>query len=280
MSINSLDTECKLAILCQASTTDVTRKGLKGEDVESVHLSPTEILQCRQILGKSEEFISKQGSEADGLRGKIKKREKELVAPKKRSSSTVELIKQTEELIKQTAELTKQTVELAKRNVKLTKQTVELAKQIEELTKRMDKCDALVKAFDLIKLFRQYDLKHVDWNTVTDEFVSTVKEPYDDGDIDTNEFKRRKHIFDSKYGYCTAATGPPLSELIAITQERHQDEDYCYLMTIGDQRRFIDECDEFFSNSMAPQYISETCLSLLCRMKELKNSNALVRQCM
>lgn len=131
---------------------------------------------------------------------------------------------------------------------------------------------ALVMAFDLIKLFRSYDLSMYNWNDVTDEYKS-INDKWENDFMSEADFDRYIRAFNVTYS--TPPNIPPLSDIIGLRQNRHAIAHSGQIKTIVKQRNFIDECQLFFTSNDISESISGVCIPILEKMSDLKRSGSL-----
>ena len=139
-----------------------------------------------------------------------------------------------------------------------------------ETTRR--NASALVMAFDLIKLFRSYDLSMYNWNDVTDEYKS-INDKWENDLMSEADFDRYIRAFNVTYP--TPPNIPPLSDIIGLCQNRHATAHSGQIKTIVKQRNFIDECQLFFTSNDISESISGVCIPILEKMSDLKRSGSL-----
>ena len=131
---------------------------------------------------------------------------------------------------------------------------------------------ALVMAFDLIKLFRSYGLSMYDWNAVTVEYKS-INDRWENELMSADDLYRCIEVFNVTYP--TPPNIPPLSDIIGLCQDRHTVAHSGQIKTIVKQRKFLDECQLFFTSNDISESISEVCIPILEKMSDLKRSGAL-----
>jgi hypothetical protein len=139
-----------------------------------------------------------------------------------------------------------------------------------ETTRR--NASALVMAFDLIKLFRSYDLSMYDWNAVTNEYKS-INDRWENDLMSAADFDRFIEVFNVTYP--TPPNIPPLSDIIGLCQNRHAAAYSGQIKTIVKQRNFLDECQLYFASNDISESISGVCIPILEKMSDLKSSGAL-----
>ena len=139
-----------------------------------------------------------------------------------------------------------------------------------ETTRR--NASALVMAFDLIKLFRSYDLSMYNWNAVTEEYKS-INDGWENDLMSEADFDQ--YISDFNVAYPTPPNIPRLSDIIGLCQNRHAIAHSGQIKTIVKQRNFIDECQLYFTSNDISESISRVCLPIIEKMSNLKRSGAL-----
>ena len=139
-----------------------------------------------------------------------------------------------------------------------------------ETTRR--NASALVMAFDLIKLFRSYDLSMYDWNAVTNEYKS-INDRWENDLMSAADFDRCIQVFNVTYP--TPPNIPPLSDIIGLCQNRHAVAHSGQIKTIVKQRNFLDECQQYFESNDISESISGVCIPILEKMSDLKSSGGL-----
>ena len=139
-----------------------------------------------------------------------------------------------------------------------------------ETTRR--NASALVMAFDLIKLFRSYDLSMYNWNAVTEEYKS-INDGWENDLMSKADFDQ--YISDFNVTYPTPPNIPRLSDIIGLCQNRHAIAHSGQIKTIVKQRDFIDECQLYFTSNDISESISRVCLPIILKMSNLKRSGAL-----
>ena len=139
-----------------------------------------------------------------------------------------------------------------------------------ETTRR--NASALVMAFDLIKLFRSYDLSIYDWNAVTNEYKS-INDRWENDLMSAADFDRCIQVFNVTYP--TPPNIPPLSDIIGLCQNRHAVAHSGQIKTIVKQRNFLDECQQYFESNDISESISGVCIPILEKMSDLKSSGGL-----
>ncbi len=100
--------------------------------------------------------------------------------------------------------------------------------------------NALLKAFELITLYRAYYLSDINWGVITQEYAGIV-EQFENKEIQKDAMDVLIHTFDEKYPF-----NPKLSSLIDICRDRHDIAHSGNIKTILKQEKFIDECCKFF----------------------------------
>ena len=133
---------------------------------------------------------------------------------------------------------------------------------------------ALMKAFDLISLFRTYHLSKYDWNVVTSG-CNKIIDKVENRLIGTDEFDKSKATFNAKYPMPSET--PLLSDLIDLCQERHGAAHSGQIKTIVKQEKFLDECKEFFDTHRISDSTRDVCIPILQKMCALKIANQLRR---
>jgi hypothetical protein len=127
-------------------------------------------------------------------------------------------------------------------------------------------------AFDLIKLFRSYDLSMYNWNAVTEEYKS-INDGWENELMSEADFDQ--YISDFNVTYPTPPNIPRLSDIIGLCQNRHAIAHSGQIKTIVKQRNFIDECQLYFTSNDISESISRVCLPIIEKMSNLKRSGAL-----
>ena len=127
-------------------------------------------------------------------------------------------------------------------------------------------------AFDLIKLFRSYDLSMYDWNAVTNEYKS-INDRWENDLLSAADFDRCIEVFNVTYP--TPPNIPPLSDIIGLCQNRHAVAYSGQIRTIAKQRNFLEECQLYFTSNDISESISGVCIPILEKMSDLKRSGAL-----
>jgi hypothetical protein len=128
---------------------------------------------------------------------------------------------------------------------------------------------ALVKAFDLIKLFRTYHLSY-NWDSVTNEYKSD-KDKLDNRLISIHQFNQLKAGFNAKYPMPPET--PLLSDIIDLCQEHEAHSGQ--IKTIVKQEKFLDDCARYFETHRISDSTRQVCLPILHKMHALKSTGQL-----
>ena len=126
---------------------------------------------------------------------------------------------------------------------------------------------SLVKAFDLIKLFRSYHLTSYNWDAVTNEYKGQ-KDKLENRLISTYQFDQLKVTFNAKYPMPPET--PLLSDIIDLCQERHDEAHTGQIKTIVKQEKFLDDCVVYFETHRISDNTRQVCLPILQKMYALK----------
>ena len=211
-------------------------ESLSSTDGVTSHLSSDEIITGVKILEKLKKFICRQGGLMDDMRGTIRRLEANLETLQARFDAS--------EIRADAAERRADTWEMSAVNT-----------------------SALIKAFDLISLFRKYHLSQYNWNDVTKEY-KTITDNVENRLISTDDFYKSKALFNAKY--LTPSETPLLSDLIDLCQERHDTAHSGQIKTIVKQEKFLEECGEFFNAHQISDSTSKVCIPLLQKMRGMQ----------
>lgn len=206
---------------------------LTAADGVNSHLTPEELSTSALMVKKLKKFINKQGSEVDEMRGKIRRLE-------------VSISKEREE--REALQARYNTLEM---NVVNT--------------------SALVKAFDLIKLFRVYHLS-LNWDTVTNEYTNE-KDKLENRLISVHQFDQIKAEFNAKYPMPSET--PLLSDIIDVCHERHDEAHSGQIKTIVKQEKFLEDCAVYFQANPISESTQRVCIPILKKMDALKAAGKL-----
>ena len=132
-----------ITVIMQTKPAEITRemasgmidylvKTLTATDGITSHLSPEDLNNGVMMLKKLKKFINKQGSEVDEMRGIIRRLDASLAAEKAAREA--------------------------------------LQVRFDALEMNVVNTTALMKGFDLVKLFRSYHLSSYNWDAVTTEY--------------------------------------------------------------------------------------------------------------
>ena len=223
---------------------------MSSTDGVTSQLSSDEMNTGVKILEKLKKFYSRQGGLIDEMRGTIRRLEANLETLQARFDASV-----------MRADVAERRADAAERRA----DTWEMSAV---------NTSALTKEFDLISLFRKYNLSQYDWNYVTKEY-KTITDNVENRLISTDDFYKSKAIFNAKYP--TPSETPLLSDLIDLCQERHDAAHSGQIKTIVKQEKFLDECEEFFGAHRISDSTSKVCIPLLQKMRDLKIAQQLRR---
>ena len=126
---------------------------------------------------------------------------------------------------------------------------------------------SLVKACDLIKLFRSYHLTSYNWDAVTNEYTGQ-KDKLENRLISTYQFDQLKVTFNAKYPMPPET--PLLSDIIDLCQERHDEAHSGQIKTIVKQEKFLDDCVVYFETHRISDNTRQVCLPILQKMYAVK----------
>jgi hypothetical protein len=126
---------------------------------------------------------------------------------------------------------------------------------------------ALMKAFDLIKLFRTYHLSSFNWDAVTKEYKSE-KDKLENRVISISQFDQSTSVLNNKYPMPHET--PLLSDIIDLCQERHDEAHSGQIKTIVKQEKFLDDCVVYFETHRISDNTRQVCLPILQKMYALK----------
>ena len=208
---------------------DYLVKSLAATDGITLHLSPGQLNKGDTMLKKLKKFISKQGSEIDEMREKIRRLDANLSAEKGAREA--------------------------------------LQARFDALEMSAMNTSSLVKAFDLIKLFRSYHLTSYNWDAVTNEY-NGQKDKLENRLISTYQFDQIKVTFNAKYPMPPET--PLLSDIIDLCQERHDEAHSGQIKTIVKQEKFLDDCVVYFETHRISDNTRQVCLPILQKMYALK----------
>ena len=88
-----------------------------------------------------------------------------------------------------------------------------------------------------------------------------------------SQFDKFKADFNAKYPMLPEM--PPLSDIIDLSRERHEEAHSGPLKTIIKQETFLDECAVYFLSDRISHNLRQVCLPILQKMCELKNAGQL-----
>ena len=182
---------------------------------------------------KNMKFVNKQVSEVDEMRGKIR--------PLEASIST----------------------ERAERNA--------LQVRYNALEMSIVNTSALMKAFDLIKLFCAYHLS-LNWDSLTNEYTKE-KDKLENRLISVLQFNQIKTAFNAKYPMPPET--PLLSDIIDLCQERHDEAHSGQIKTIVKQEKFLDDFAEYLRTNPISESTKQVCFPILQKMYDLKAAGQL-----
>ena len=131
---------------------------------------------------------------------------------------------------------------------------------------------ALVKGFELIKLFRSYHLPSVNWDAVTNEY-KVEKDKMENRLIDTFQFEQFKAAFNATYPMPPET--PLLSDIIDLCQERHEEAHSGQIKTITKQEKYLNDCAVYFGTHHISESSRHVCLPILQKMFALKTAGQL-----
>ena len=229
---------------------DFLVESLSSTDGVTSHLSSDEMNTGVKILEELKKFYSRQGGLIDEMRGTIRRLEANLETLQARFDASV-----------MRADAAERRADAAERRADAAERRADTWEMSAVNT------SALIKAFDLITLFRKYHLSQYDWNDVTKEY-KTITDNVENRLISTDDFNKLKAIFNAKYP--TPSETPLLSDLIDLCQERHDAAHSGQIKTIVKQEKFLDECEEFFGAHRISDSTSKVCIPLLQKMRDLK----------
>jgi hypothetical protein len=239
------DGKMSITVILQTKPAEITRemasgmldylvKTLTATDGITSHLSPDDLKNGVIMLNKLKEFINKQGSEVDEMRGIIHRLDASLAAEKAAREA--------------------------------------LQVRFDALEMNVVNTTALVKGFDLIKLFRSYHLKSVNWDAATNEY-KVEKDKMENRLIDTLQFEQFKAAFNATYPMPPET--PLLSDIIDLCQERHEEAHSGQIKTITKQEKFLDDCAVYFESHRISESTRHVCLPILQKMFALKTAGQL-----
>ena len=131
---------------------------------------------------------------------------------------------------------------------------------------------ALMKGFDLVKLFRSYHLSSYNWDAVTTEYT-VEKDKLENRLIGTFQFEQFKAAFNAKHPMPPET--PLLSDIIDLCQERHEEAHSGQIKTIAKQEKFLDDCAVYFGTHRISESTRHVCLPILQKMFALKTAGQL-----
>ena len=213
---------------------DYLVKTLTATDGITSHLSPEDLKNGVIMLNKLKKFINKQGSEVDDMRGIIRRLDASLAAEK-----------------------------AAREALQLRFDALQV--RFDAVEMNVVNTTALVKGFDLIKLFRSYHLPSVNWDAVTNEY-KVEKDKMENRLIDTFQFEQFKAAFNATYPMPPET--PLLSDIIDLCQERHEEAH-------SKQEKFLDDCAVYFGTHRISESTRHVCLPILQKMFALKTAGQL-----
>jgi hypothetical protein len=223
------------------STTEEATDGI------TTHLSPSQLNKGDIMLKKLKKFISKQGSEFDEMRGKIRRLAANL---------------STEKGAREALQARFDALEMSAMNYSSALQI-----RINALEMSAVNTSSLVKAFDLIKLFRSYYLTSHNWNAVTNEYKGH-KDQLENRLIETYQFDQFMVTFNAKYPM--PPDTPLLSNIIDLCQERHDEAHSGQIKTIVKQEKFLEDCVVYFDTHPISDNTRQVCFPILKKMNDLK----------
>ena len=244
--------EKSILVILQTKPAEITRemalamidylvKSLATTDGITLHLSPDQLSKGETMLKKLKKFISKHGSEFDEMRGKIRRLDTNLSAEKGAREA-------------------------------LQARFHALQARFDALEMNAMNTSSLVKAFDLIKLFRSYHLTSYNWDAVTNEYKGQ-KDKLENRLISTYQFDQLKVTFNAKYPMPLET--PLLSDIIDLCQERHDEAHSGQIKTIVKQEKFLDDCVVYFETHRISDNTRQVCLPILQKMYALKTAGQL-----
>lgn len=239
--------EMNIMVILQTKPAEITRemalemidylvKSLAATDGIILHLSPSQLNKGDIMLKKLKKFISKQGSEFDEMRGKIRSLDANLSTEKRAREA-------------------------------LQARFDALQIRINALESSAVNTSSLVKAFDLIKLFRSYYLTSHNWNAVTNEYKGH-KDQLENRLIESYQFDQFMVTFNAKYPM--PPDTPLLSDIIDLCQERHDEAHSGQIKTIVKQEKFLEDCVVYFDTHPISDNTRQVCLPILKKMNDLK----------
>lgn len=198
-----------------------------------INLSPDELKNMDIMLKKLKKFVSKQGSQVE-MRVKLRRIDDILSAEK-----------------------------AAREALQVRFDALEIS-VVNALT--------LVKAFDLIKLFRTYHLPSDNWDSATNEYKGE-KDKLENRLISIYQFDQFKAAFNAKYPMPPEM--PLLSDIMDLCQERHDEAHSFQIKTIVKQETFLDDCSRYFETHRISVSTRQVCLPILQKMHALKTAGRL-----
>jgi outer membrane murein-binding lipoprotein Lpp len=213
---------------------DFLVESLSSTDGVTSHLSSDEMNTGVKILEELKKFYSRQGALIDEMRGAIRRLEANLETLQARFDASV-MRADAAERRADAAERRADTWEMSAVNT-----------------------SALIKAFDLISLFRKYHLSQYDWNDVTKEY-KTITDNVENRLISTDDFYKSKAIFNAKY----------LSICVKNDMTQHI---LAKLKRLLNKKNFLMSVKSFLTH-----IASKVCIPLLQKMLDLKNAEQLRR---
>jgi hypothetical protein len=252
-----------ITVILQTKPAEITRemalamieylvKSLAATDGITLHLSSDELNKGVTMLKKLKKFISKQGSDFDEMREKIRRLDVNLSAEK----GAREALQARFDALEMSAMTDSSALQV----------------RIDALEMSAMNTSSLVKAFDLIKLFRSYHLTSYNWDAVTNEYKGQ-KEKLENRLISMYQFDQLKVTSNAKYPMPPET--PLLSDIIDLCQERHDEAHSGQIKTIVKQEKFLDDCVLYFETHRSSDSTRQVCLPILQKMYALKTAGQL-----
>jgi hypothetical protein len=148
-----------------------------------------------------------------------------------------------------------------------------LERNFSKLQSRFNRMETLIIAYDLIRLFRLYELPHLDWKAITAEYDDKASE-FENYLLSSEEFEAFKNNLNNRYPIGDGQIN--ICELIELSGERHG---VAYTngtrKSIKKQEEFIEACCEYREDGNVPENCDKVFSAVLLKLKELQTNGQL-----